>query len=85
MRPELTLLLDAPVEIGLARAGERGELDRFEREEIAFFQRVRECYLLRAELEPDRFRVIDTDRPLDQIARELGLVLDGLEVPTGGN
>ena len=85
LRPDLTLLLDAPIEVGLARAAERGEMDRFEREEIAFFQLVRECYLLRAELEPERFRVIDTDRPLDEIAREIGFLLDSLEVPSSGN
>jgi dTMP kinase len=71
LRPDITLLLDAPVEVGMARAGKRGELDRFETEERAFFERVRQCYLERAREEPGRFRVIDTDRTLQAIAAEL--------------
>ena len=71
LRPDLTLLLDAPATLGLERAGRRGDLDRFEQEELAFFERVRQCYLDRAALEPARFRIIDTDRPLPAIADEL--------------
>lgn len=63
-RPDLTLLLDVPVEIGLARAKSRGVVeDRFERETLAFHQRVREAYLERAGQAPDRYRVIDASRP----------------------
>lgn len=65
LRPDLTLLLDVPVETGLARASARGELDRFEQEQQAFFERVREGYLARAAAEPDRFRVIDASQPLE--------------------
>ena len=54
LRPDLTLLLDAPVEVGLARAAERGASDRFERERAAFFERVRNVYLQRAKREPSR-------------------------------
>lgn len=71
LRPDITLLLDAPVDVGMARAGRRGELDRFEREELAFFERVRRCYLARAAAEPDRFRVINTNRPLAEIEQDL--------------
>jgi dTMP kinase len=71
LRPDLTLLLDAPVAVGMARARQRGELDRFEREELAFFERVRNCYLARAAAAPDRFHVIDSNRPLAEIERDL--------------
>src|SRR5690606_41425296 len=54
-RPHATILLDAPVEIGLARMQERGAPDRFEREQAAFFERVRGVYLARAAAEPERF------------------------------
>ncbi|MFC1690077.1 dTMP kinase [Pseudomonadota bacterium] len=57
--PNLTLLLDLPVEQGLKRAGERSQADRFERESSAFFERVRSAYLKRAALAPDRFALID--------------------------
>jgi len=75
LRPDYTLLLDAPVEVGMARAGKRGELDRFETEQRAFFDRVRSCYLERAAAEPNRFRVINTDRPLAQIGPELEAIM----------
>lgn len=64
-RPHATLLLDAPVEIGLARARARkGETDRFEREDVDFFERVRRVYLDRAAAEPERFTVIDATQPV---------------------
>jgi dTMP kinase len=75
LQPDVTLLLDAPIEVGMARAGKRGELDRFESEEHAFFERVRQCYLERARREPERFRVINTDRSLDAIGQELEDIL----------
>lgn len=81
LRPDLTLLLDAPIEVGMNRAGERGELDRFETEQADFFERVRQCYLQRAAAEPDRFSVIDTDRELEAIAGDIRAVLDRLGVP----
>ncbi len=71
LRPNYTLLLDAPVPVGMARAGKRGELDRFESEQLDFFERVRRCYLERAAAEPARFRVVNTNRPLAEISPEL--------------
>ena len=80
LRPDATLLLDAPISVGMQRAGERGDLDRFETEETAFFERVRECYLARAAAEPQRFRVVDTNRDLEAIQVELSGLLDDLEL-----
>lgn len=68
LRPNLTLLLDIPVKQGLGRAGQRSAPDRFEREEIDFFERVRSSYLKAATKEPQRIHVIDAacDIPLVQ-------------------
>jgi dTMP kinase len=74
-RPDLTLLLDVPVAVGLARAGNRGALDRFEQEEVEFFERVRACYLHMAQQHAARYRVIDSARPLDMVQRELEDIL----------
>jgi dTMP kinase len=59
LRPDLTLLLDLEPAVGLARAGRRGATDRFEREEIAFFERVRAAYLALADAERGRIVVVD--------------------------
>lgn len=71
LRPDLTLLFDVPVEIGLARAGRRGDLDRIEREDLNFFQRIRDTYLSRADAEPGRFQVLDAAAPLAQVQAQL--------------
>lgn len=71
LRPDLTLLFDVPVEIGLARAGKRGDLDRIEREDLNFFQRIRDTYLSRADAEPERFQVLDAAAPLAQVQAQL--------------
>jgi dTMP kinase len=73
LRPDLTLLLDAPIELAMARArqrnAERGEEagDRFEREQSTFFERVRSAYLEIAESNPVRVKVIDAAQPIDQV------------------
>ena len=71
LRPDLTLLLDADPEIGLARADARGAADRFEQERIAFFRRVRAGYLARAAAEPQRFRIVDASGSLDEVQSEI--------------
>ena len=69
-KPDLTLLLDVPVQTGLQRARSRGgEFDRIESENEAFFERVRAAYRTRAASEPQRFRVIDAAQPADAVAR----------------
>lgn len=74
-RPDLTIYLDLPVEIGLQRAGERGELDRFEQEAIEFFHRVRDGYLAQAKAAPARYRVIDASQPLEAVQSQIAAVL----------
>lgn len=75
LRPDLTLLLDLPVDVGMARAGQRGELDRFEREKVDFFEKVRQTYRDRAAAEPKRFRVIDAAQDIKQVQQQLTEVL----------
>jgi len=62
LRPDLTILLDISAEEGLARKGDKKQ-DRFEREDIAFHQRVREGYLKLAADEPERWLVVDASQP----------------------
>lgn len=78
LRPDLTLLLDMPVQQGLQRAGRRSTPDRFEREQQHFFERVRETYLIRARQEPGRFRVIDAAPDLEQVQQQITAVLSVL-------
>ena len=66
--PDLTLVLDLPVEIGLRRAGERGGGDRYERMGETFHGRLRQAFLEIARQEPERCVVIDADRPVDDVA-----------------
>jgi len=70
LRPDLTVLLDAPVANALARARTRNAgaaADRFEREKSEFFERVRDAYLARAAAEPTRIAVLDATRSVDEI------------------
>ena len=75
LRPDLTLLFDAPVEAGMTRAGHRGAYDRFELEKIQFFEQVRQAYLRRAEQHPQRIKMIKADQPLTVVQDNLIAVL----------
>ncbi len=70
-KPDLTIMLDLPIEIGLERAEKRGEKDRFESEQIEFFHRVRNGYLAIAEAEPERMKVIDASGTIEQVQRQI--------------
>lgn len=75
LHPDMTLLLDLDVEIGLQRASQRSEPDRFEQEKLDFFHKVRNMYLSRAEAEPNRFSVIDASKSIPEVqAQILGAV-----------
>lgn len=71
LRPDLTLIFDLPVEVGLSRAAARGRLDRFEQEGTAFFESVRHAYLERARRWPERYRIIDAAQPLKAVQADL--------------
>jgi len=75
LQPELTLLLDLPVEQGLQRAYQRSQADRFEQESVAFFERVRKAYLDRALAAPERFAVIDASKEGEEVWSQIRLVL----------
>ena len=71
LRPNLTLLLDLPVETGLARAKSRSEPDRFESEKIQFFENVRNAYLEIAHSQPDRVKIIDASQTLENVQKQI--------------
>ncbi len=77
LQPDLTLLLDAPVELAMQRARQRnlaqgqGLGDRFEVEQTAFFERVRQGYLERARNDPGRFRLVDASQPLVEVTTQV--------------
>ena len=78
LRPDLTLIFDLPVEVGLARASARGRLDRFEQEGRAFFDAVRNAYLQRAAADAARYRVVDAAQSLSDVQRSLDALLPEL-------
>ena len=78
LKPDLTILLDLPVEVCLKRAwqrirGQDGSLseDRFEKEDLVFHEKVRQGYLTLAALEPERFRVIDASGEPDMVHKDV--------------
>lgn len=79
LQPDLTLLFDVPLEVSrarLAKAQAAGRtLDKFEAEKDAFFVRVRDAYLARAAAAPQRFRIVDSSRPLAEVRAELSQMI----------
>ena len=78
LRPDAVLLLDIDVTLGLGRARTRGELDRFEQEDIQFFERVRAAYLERAR-DNTSYHVIDASQGLDEVQQRVAQVLEKLQ------
>ena len=76
MRPDLTLVLDVPVELGLERAGKRSEPDRFELEKTDFFNRVRQAYLSMATNNPQRYKIIDASQTLEHVQLQIADTLN---------
>ncbi len=78
LRPDATILLDIPVDIGMERVRERGETDRFEQEQLTFFNRIRDAYLKLAKDNPERFHIIDTQPSIDEVHKQMIAVMDQL-------
>ncbi|HWM27706.1 MAG TPA: dTMP kinase [Woeseiaceae bacterium] len=71
LQPDLTVLLDAPPDVGRGRAEKRGDADRLETERAEFHGRVREAYLRQAAAEPQRFAVVDAGQPLSRVRADI--------------
>ncbi|HYE34764.1 dTMP kinase [Methylocaldum sp.] len=78
LQPDLTLLFDAPIAVGLTRAQSRGQLDRFETELPDFLSRVRETYCDLARRWPHRIKLLDATQPLAGVQAEIAKHLDSL-------
>ncbi|MBL4607408.1 MAG: dTMP kinase [Pseudomonadales bacterium] len=78
LRPDLVILLDLPVELGMERVAKRGTLDRFEQENLEFFSRVRQAYLARAEQNPPSYAVVDASKPLSSVQDSIRAALERL-------
>lgn len=75
LRPDLTVLLDVPLEVSMERISQTREKDRFEQEQADFFVRVREVYLNRAAAAPNRYAVIDGNREREQVKQNIETAL----------
>ncbi len=82
LRPDLTLLLDLPVPLGLSRARRRSSADRFEAEMLGFFERVRDAYLRRARREPGRISIVDASQDPVTVSESVCRALAELLAPT---
>jgi dTMP kinase len=78
LQPDLTILLDLPVEVAFERSKKRASADRIEKESQQFFERVRAGFLSRAAAHPERFQIIDATQPLEQVSQEVIGLLDRL-------
>ncbi len=76
LRPDMTLILDLPVDVGLERAGKRSAPDRFELEKHDFFNKVRDTYLARAAENPERYHVIDASPSISDVQQSIQTVLE---------
>lgn len=80
LQPDVTLLLDAPLEIALERMRQRRKLDRIEAQEQQFFDKVRKMYLTRAHAEPERFYIIDAAQSIEQVQQKVFTILENVTV-----
>lgn len=76
LRPDLTLVLDLPVDVGVARAGQRSEPDRFEQQQLDFKQRVRDAYLEIADTQPERVKLINATESIEAVANQIITILE---------
>lgn len=79
LQPDITFLFDLPVEVGQQRVISRNEdIDRFEQEKVDFFQKIRDCYLQRAQDDPTRIKVIDSTKSIANISTQLSRILEAI-------
>jgi dTMP kinase len=78
LQPDLTLLFDVPVEVSIQRLANARSPDKFEQESSEFFSRIRAAYLLRAQQNPQRFRVINTDKPMELVKKSLEEIVSSI-------
>ena len=78
LQPDLTLLFDIPIEVARQRLNNNASLDKFEREQGEFFERVRQAYLARAAKMPQRYAVIRAEKSLDEVQRQLADIVASL-------
>lgn len=78
LAPDLTVLLDAPVDVAMTRTDRRGGHDRLDVEKAEFYARVRACYLALASAEPERFAVVDASGTLDDVSAAIDAVTRAL-------
>ena len=77
-RPDMTIVLDLPVEEGLVRAGKRSTPDRFELEKHEFFNKVRDTFLARASSNPDRYKVVDASPSIEEVQQSIQAHLESM-------
>lgn len=78
LRPDLTILFDMPVELGMSRAASRSAPDRFEKEKLDFFERVRTTYRERAQLNSTRYKIVDASKNLPEVQIQISEILGAL-------
>lgn len=76
LQPDLTILFDVPVEVSMGRLATARTPDKFERENKVFFETLREVYLQRAHSDPQRFRIINANKSLDKVKKEVNVIIE---------
>ncbi len=76
LQPDLTILFDVPVEVSMGRLASARKPDKFERENKVFFETLREVYLQRAHNDPQRFRIINANKSLDEVKKEVNVIIE---------
>ena len=84
LKPDLTIVMDIEPEAGMRRARNRGDLDRFEVENIEFFRRIRNCFLNEAARHPDRIKVVDAGQDLEHVKQSITDILESSGICTAG-
>jgi dTMP kinase len=78
LQPDATLLFDVPVEVSVARLSDARQPDKFEKESAQFFSKIRHAYLQRAQLNPKRFHIINSNQPLENVRENVIDILSKL-------